>query len=129
MHCSSIHNDQEMKGKRIIGCKREEKDIVRCAGKAGNPFQTTQGNRLSCRDQEWRRGSEEAVPGPPVFPCSHACSKYALLGKTTGPRSISLFSFSASDSLSFHLLGIVNAAAVHVCESQDALPLATRMES
>ena len=38
------------------------------AGKAGNPFQTTQGNRLSCRDQEGRRGSEEAVPGPSVFP-------------------------------------------------------------
>ena len=37
-------------------------------GKAGNPFQTTQGNRLSCRDQEGRRGSEEAVPGPSVFP-------------------------------------------------------------
>ena len=34
----------------------------RRAGKAGNPFQTTQGNRLSCRDQEGRRGSEEAVP-------------------------------------------------------------------
>ena len=34
----------------------------------GNPFQTTQGNRLSCRDQEGRRGSEEAVPGPSVFP-------------------------------------------------------------
>ena len=32
------------------------------------PFQTTQGNRLSCRDQEGRRGSEEAVPGPSVFP-------------------------------------------------------------
>ena len=30
------------------------------------PFQTTQGNRLSCRDQEGRRGSEEAVPGPSV---------------------------------------------------------------
>ena len=29
--------------------------------------------------------------------------------------NIFLFSFSASDSLSFHLLGIVNAAAVHVC--------------
>ena len=28
----------------------------------------TQGNRLSCRDQEGRRGSEEAVPGPSVFP-------------------------------------------------------------
>ena len=26
--------------------------LLRCAGKAGNPFQTTQGNRLSCRDQE-----------------------------------------------------------------------------
>ena len=37
-------------------------------GKTGNPFQTTQGNRLSCRDQEGRRGSEEAVPGPSVFP-------------------------------------------------------------
>ena len=36
--------------------------VLRCAGKAGNPFQTTQGNRLSCRDQEGRRGSEEAVP-------------------------------------------------------------------
>ena len=32
------------------------------------PFQTTQGNRLSRRDQEGRRGSEEAVPGPSVFP-------------------------------------------------------------
>ena len=42
--------------------------ILRRAGKARNPFQTTQGNRLSCRDQEGRRGSEEAVPGPSVFP-------------------------------------------------------------
>ena len=42
--------------------------IMRCSGKAGSPFQTTQGNRLSCRDQEGRRGSEEAVPGPSVFP-------------------------------------------------------------
>ena len=33
-----------------------------------NPFQRKQGNRLSCRDQEGRRGSEEAVPGPSVFP-------------------------------------------------------------
>ena len=32
------------------------------------PFQTTQGNRLSCRDLEGRGGSEEAVPGPSVFP-------------------------------------------------------------
>ena len=42
--------------------------ILRCAGKAGNPFQTKQGNRLSCRDQEGRRGSDEVVMGPSVFP-------------------------------------------------------------
>ena len=29
--------------------------ILRCAVKAGNPFQNTQGNRLSCRDEEGRR--------------------------------------------------------------------------
>ena len=27
-----------------------------------------QGNRLSCRDEEGRRGSDEGVPGPSVFP-------------------------------------------------------------
>ena len=45
-------------------CPRETGLLLRCAWKAGNPFQTTQWNRLSCRDQEGRRGSEEAVPGP-----------------------------------------------------------------
>ena len=47
---------------------RETSLILRFARKAGNPFQTTQGNRLSCRDQEGRRVSDEAVPGPSVFP-------------------------------------------------------------
>ena len=47
---------------------RETGLILRCTGKAGNPFQTKQGNRLSCRDQERRRGSKEVVPGPSVFP-------------------------------------------------------------
>ena len=47
---------------------RETGLILRCAGKAGNPFWTTQGNRLSCRDQEGRRASDEAVPGLSVFP-------------------------------------------------------------
>ena len=42
--------------------------ILRCAGKAGNPFQTTQGNRHSCRHEEGRRGSDEVVSGPSVFP-------------------------------------------------------------
>ena len=47
---------------------RETGLILRCAGKPRNPFRTTQGNRLSCRDQEGRRGSDEAVPGLSVFP-------------------------------------------------------------
>ena len=51
-----------------LECHRETGLILRCAGKAGNPFQTKQGNRPSRRDQEGRRGSEEAVPGPSVFP-------------------------------------------------------------
>ena len=50
---------------------RETGLILRCTRKVGNPFQTTQGNRLSCRDQEGRRGSDEVVPGkdcsPPGF--------------------------------------------------------------
>ena len=44
--------------------------ILRCARKAGNPIQTKQGNRLSCHDQEGRRGSDEVVPGTSVFPSS-----------------------------------------------------------
>ena len=47
---------------------RETGLILRRAGKSGNPFQTKQGNRPSFRDQEERKGSEEAVPGPSVFP-------------------------------------------------------------
>ena len=46
---------------------RETSLILRCDGKAGIPFQTKQGNRPSCRDQEGRRGSEEVVPGTSVF--------------------------------------------------------------
>ena len=47
---------------------RETGLLLRCAGKAGNPFQTTQVNRISCRDQEVRRGSDEKVPVPSVLP-------------------------------------------------------------
>ena len=35
--------------------------------KVGNAFQTKQGNRTSCRDQEGRRVSDEVVPGTSVF--------------------------------------------------------------
>ena len=46
---------------------REAGLILRCAGKAGNPLQPTQGNRLSCRDQEGTSGSEVVVPGHSVL--------------------------------------------------------------
>ena len=48
-------------------CPRETGLLLMCTGKSGNPFQTTRGNRLSCRNQEGRRGSGDAVPGPSVF--------------------------------------------------------------
>ena len=38
--------------------------ILRCAGNVGNPFQTKQGNRPSCREQEGRRCSDEVVREP-----------------------------------------------------------------
>ena len=60
--------------------------ILRCAGKAGNPFQTTQGNRLSCRDQEGRRGSEEAVPGRSVFPSREPGVSGNFWGRLKGVR-------------------------------------------
>ena len=44
-------------------CQRGHKGSV-----MGSEPAVAQGNRVSCRDQEGRRGSEEAVPGPSVFP-------------------------------------------------------------
>ena len=44
-----------------LECLRETGLILRCDRKVGNPFQTKQGSRPSCRDQEGRRGSEEVV--------------------------------------------------------------------
>ena len=63
---------------------REDCLILRCAGKSGNPFQTTQGNRLSCHDQEGRRGSEEALPGPSVFPSRELGVSGNFLGSQVG---------------------------------------------
>ena len=45
-----------------LECGRETGLILRCDWKVGNTFQTKQGSRPSCRDQEVRRGSEEVVP-------------------------------------------------------------------
>ena len=60
--------------------------ILRCARKAENPFQTTQGNRLSCRDQEGRRGSDEVVPGPSVFPSREPSMSGNFCGRIKGVK-------------------------------------------
>ena len=59
---------------------------LRCARKAGNPFQTKQGNRLSCRDQEGRRGSDEVVPGPSVFPSREPSVSGNFCGRIKGVK-------------------------------------------
>ena len=47
---------------------RETGLILMCARKVGNAFQTKQGNRTSCRDQEGRRVSDEVVREPRCSP-------------------------------------------------------------
>src|SRR5574340_399797 len=42
-----------------LECRRETGLILRCDRKVGNAFQTKQGSRLSCRDQEGRRGQRK----------------------------------------------------------------------
>ena len=58
--------------------------ILRCTRKAGNPFQRKQGNRLSCRDQEGRRGSDEVVLGPSVFPSREPSVSANFCGRIKG---------------------------------------------
>ena len=63
---------------------RETGLILSCNGKVRIPFQTKQGNRPSCRDQEGRRGSEEVVPGISVFLWSETGMLGNFLGCITG---------------------------------------------
>ena len=65
---------------------RETGLILRCAGKAWNPLQTEKGNRLSCRDQERRRGSDEVVPGTSVFPLSESGMSRNFCGRIKGAK-------------------------------------------
>ena len=51
-----------------------------CDRKVGIPFQTKQGNRPSCLNQEGRRGSDEVVPGTSVF----LSSDTGMLGNFVG---------------------------------------------
>ena len=65
---------------------RETGLILSCNGKVRIPFQTKQGNRPSCRDQEGRRGSEEVVPGTSVFPLSETGMLGDFWGRIKGAK-------------------------------------------
>ena len=73
--------------------------ILRCAGKAGNPFQTKQGNRLSCRDQEGRRSSNEVVLGTSVFPSSETHISGNFWGRIKGANTVSHVKMERGTSL------------------------------
>ena len=65
---------------------RETGLILRCTGKVGKPFQTKQGNRPSCRDQEGRRCSDEEVPGTSVLPSSETGMSGNIWGRIKGAK-------------------------------------------
>ena len=60
--------------------------ILRCDRKVGNPFQTKQGSRPSCPDQEGRRGSDEVVPGTSVFLSSETGMSGYFMGRIKGAK-------------------------------------------
>ena len=72
---------------------RETGLILRFAGKSGNPFQTKQGNRPSCRHQEGRRGSAEAVLGTSMF----SSSETGVSGKFGGRIKGAKYRFTLQD--------------------------------
>ena len=72
---------------------RETGLILRCEGKVGIPFQTKQGNRTSCRDQEGRRGSDNLVPGTSVF----TSSETDILGNFWGRIKAVKYRFELQD--------------------------------
>ena len=61
-----LRNVEPPTGPRLE-CLRETGLILRGDRKVGNPFQTKQGSRPSCPDQEGRKGSEEGVGKTSVF--------------------------------------------------------------
>ena len=63
-----------------LECRRVPGLILRCDRQVGNPFQTKQGSRPSCRDQEGRRGSEEVVPENLGVPLQGARNARELCG-------------------------------------------------
>ena len=72
---------------------RETGLVLMCARKVGNVFQTKQGNRTSCRDQEGRRVSDEVVPGTSVF----SSSENGMLGNFWGRIKGAKYCFALQD--------------------------------
>ena len=66
--------------------RRETGLILMCARKVGNAFQTKQGNRTSCRNQEGRRVSDEVVPGTSVFSSSETGMSGNFWGRIKGSK-------------------------------------------
>ena len=66
--------------------RRETGLILMCTRKVGNAFQTKQGNRTSCRDQEGRRVSDEVVPGSSVFSSSETGMSGNFWGRIKGSK-------------------------------------------
>ena len=65
---------------------RETGLMLRCPWKVGKAFQTKQVNRPYCRDQEGRRGSDEVVPGPSVFPSREPSVSGNFCGRIKGVK-------------------------------------------
>ena len=65
---------------------RETGLMLRCPWKVGKAFQRKQVNRPSCRDQEGRRGSDEVVPGPSVFPSGEPACQGTFGGRRKAVR-------------------------------------------
>ena len=78
---------------------RETGLILMCARKVGNTFQTKQGNRTSCRDQERRRVSDEVVPGTSVVSSSETGMSGNFWGRIKGANTVSHFKTERGTSL------------------------------
>ena len=78
---------------------RETSLILRCDGKVGNPFQTKQGNQLSCRNQEGRMGSDEVVPGTSGFLSSETGMLGMFWVASRVPSTITTFKTERGTSL------------------------------
>ena len=69
-----------------LECRRETGLILRCDRKVGNPFQTKQGSRPSCPDQEGRRGSEERCRKTSVFLSRETGMSGHFVGRIKGDK-------------------------------------------